>query len=69
MADAPHGSNEGPLAGLTSEQAQAGLLEHGRNEIPETVALGGNFSKVESECFFDGGVGAAMRSAVSYFIV
>ena len=37
MADAPHGSNEGPLAGLTSEQAQAGLLEHGRNEIPETV--------------------------------
>ena len=37
VADAPHGSNEGPLAGLTSEQAQAGLLEHGRNEIPETV--------------------------------
>lgn len=37
VADAPPGSDEGPLQGLTSEQAQQRLLEHGRNEIPENV--------------------------------
>lgn len=37
VADAPSGSNEGPLQGLSSEQAQQRLLEHGRNEIPENV--------------------------------
>ena len=37
LADAPHGSDEGPLAGLTSEEAQQRLLQYGRNEIPEHV--------------------------------
>eukprot|EP00438_Fugacium_kawagutii_P033742 Skav209658 [mRNA] locus=scaffold2126:106677:112335:+ [translate_table: standard] len=37
VADAPSGSDEGPLQGLTSEEAQRRLLEHGRNEIPENV--------------------------------
>ncbi|CAK9066522.1 unnamed protein product [Durusdinium trenchii] len=38
MADAPlGGSNEGPLAGLSSEEAQRRLAQYGRNEIPEHV--------------------------------
>lgn len=36
-ADAPPGSDEGPLTGLTSDEAAARLGQFGRNEIPEHV--------------------------------
>eukprot|EP00439_Symbiodinium_sp_Y106_P019682 s600_g2.t1 len=36
-ADAPTGSDEGPLTGLTSDEAAARLSQFGRNEIPEHV--------------------------------
>ena len=36
-ADAPPGSDHGPLGGLTSEEAAARLIQYGKNEIPEHV--------------------------------
>ena len=36
-ADAPSGSDDGPLSGLTAEEAAARLLQYGKNEIPEHV--------------------------------
>ena len=36
-ADAPPGSENGLLSGLTSEEASARLIQYGKNEIPEHV--------------------------------